>query len=125
MEKTLPQNIEAECGVLGSIIIDPEAIVSVLEFLPPAAFYRNAHRMIFETMLDLYQRHEPADYLTVCDELERKNKLEEIGGAGYIASLTSEVPTSSNVEYYGRIVEKDYIFRQLIHTAGKIAGDAY
>lgn len=125
MEKLLPQNIEAEAGVLGSIIIDPEAIVSVLEFLRPADFYRDAHRTIFETMLDLYQRHEPADYLTVCDELERHQKLEEIGGPAYIVSLTSQVPTSANVEFYGRIVEKDAIFRRLIHSAGQIAANAY
>ena len=71
MEKLLPQNIEAECGVLGSIIIDPEAIVQVSDFLRPEDFYRDAHRTIYEVILHLYQSSEPADFITICDELER------------------------------------------------------
>ena len=73
MEKLLPQNIEAECGVLGSIIIDPEAIVQVSDFLQPEDFYRDAHRTIYEVILHLYQSGEPADFITICDELERRN----------------------------------------------------
>ena len=71
MEKLLPQNIEAECGVLGSIIIDPEAIVQVADFLLAEDFYRDAHRVIYQTIIQLYEQHEPADYITICDELER------------------------------------------------------
>jgi len=73
MEKLLPQNIEAECGVLGSIIIDPEAIVQVAEFLFPDDFYRDAHRTIYEVILQLYEQREPADFISICDELERRN----------------------------------------------------
>lgn len=125
MEKLLPQNIEAECGVLGSIIIDPEAIVQVADFLAPDDFYRDAHRTIYEVILQLYEQHEPADFITICDELERRNKLEDIGGASYITSLVNQVPTSGNVEYYGRIVERSAILRRLIHAAGQIAAIAY
>ncbi|GCE11232.1 replicative DNA helicase [Tengunoibacter tsumagoiensis] len=125
MEKLLPQNIEAECGVLGSIIIDPEAIMQVADFLVPEDFYRDAHRSIYETILLLYEQHEPADFITICDELEQKNKLEEVGGASYITSLINQVPTSGNVEYYGRIVERTAILRRLIHAAGQIAAVAY
>ena len=125
MEKLLPQNIEAECGVLGSIIIDPEAIVQVADFLLPEDFYRDAHRIIYQTIIQLYEQHEPADYITICDELERTNKLEEVGGASYITSLINQVPTSGNVEYYGRIVERTAILRRLIHAAGQIAAIAY
>src|SRR5205809_767766 len=125
MEKLLPQNIEAECGVLGSIIIDPEAIVQVAEFLFPDDFYRDAHRTIYEVILQLYEHREPADFITICDELERRNKLEEVGGASYITSLINQVPTSGNVEYYGRIVERTSILRRLIHAAGQIAAIAY
>ncbi|MBV8821813.1 MAG: replicative DNA helicase, partial [Ktedonobacteraceae bacterium] len=125
MEKLLPQSIEAECGVLGSIIIDPEAVVLVADFLQPEDFYRDAHRTVYEVILQLYEQHEPADFITICDELERLNKLEQVGGASYITSLINQVPTSGNVEYYGRIVERTAILRRLIHAAGEIAATAY
>src|ERR1700736_2888070 len=125
VEKLLPQNIEAECGVLGSIIIDPEAIVQVADFLHSDDFYRDAHRTIYEVILQLFEEREPADFITICDELERRNKLEEVGGASYITSLINQVPTSGNVEYYGRIVERTSILRRLIHGAGQIAAIAY
>src|ERR1700687_668777 len=125
VEKLLPQNIEAECGVLGSIIIDPEAIVQVADFLHAEDFYRDAHRTIYEVIIQLYEQHEPADFITICDELERHNKLEDVGGASYITSLINLVPTSGNVEYYGHIVERSSILRRLIHAAGQIAAVAY
>lgn len=125
MEKLLPQNIEAECGVLGSIIIDPEAIVQVSDFLHPEDFYRDAHRTIYEVILHLYQSSEPADFITICDELERRGRLEDVGGASYITSLINQVPTSGNVEYYGHIVERTSTLRRLIHAAGQIAAVAY
>ena len=125
MEKLLPQNIEAECGVLGSIIIDPEAIVQVSDFLRADDYYRDTHRTIYEVILQLYEEHEPADFITICDELERRNKLEEVGGASYITSLINQVPTSGNVEFYARIVERTAILRRLIHAAGQIAAIAY
>ena len=125
MEKLLPQNIEAECGVLGSIIIDPESIFQVAEFLFPDDFYRDAHRTIYEVIIQLYEQREAADFITICDELERRNKLEDVGGASYITSLINLVPTSGNVEYYGRIVERNAILRRLIEAAGQIAAVAY
>jgi replicative DNA helicase len=125
MEKQLPQNIEAEKAVLGSILIDSEAITLVADFLKPEDFYRNAHKQIYSAMLNLYAQHEPADYQLVIEELERTNKLEEVGGASYITSLTNEVPTSSNIEYYGRIVQKKAEKRELIRASLKIAQFAY
>lgn len=125
MEKLLPQNIEAESSVLGSIIIDPEAIVQVADFLQPDDFYRDAHRTIYEVILHLYEQREAADFITICDELERGGKLETVGGASYITSLINLVPTSGNAEYYGHIVERNAILRRLIHAAGQIAAIAY
>src|SRR5258707_8286092 len=126
MEKLLPQNVEAEQGILGSIIIDPEAIVYVNDFLQPEDFYRNVHRTLYETILDISSRaNSPADYITICDALERAGKLEEVGGPGYITSLINQVPTSGNVEFYGHIVERAAILRRLIHAAGQIAANAY
>jgi replicative DNA helicase len=125
MEKLLPQNIEAEEGVLGSIIIDPEAVVQVADFLRPEDFYRDAHRAIFQAVLDLYAERGPADLITLCDELQRRGRLEEVGGSAYVSSLVNAVPTSANVEYYARIVERESIKRRLIHAAGQMAALAY
>lgn len=125
MQRTLPSNIEAEYGVLGSLIIDPQAIARVIDFLRPDDFYRDAHRILFDTILILYRQRIPADFITLCDALERRNQLEGIGGASYITSLINEVPTSGNVEYYARIVERTGVLRRLIHTAGQIAATAY
>ncbi len=125
MEKQLPQNIEAEFGVLGSIIIDPEAITQVADFLHGEDFYRDANRTIYEIIVQLYEQRIPADFITICDVLERQNRLEEVGGPGYITALINQVPTSGNVEYYGHIVERNAIMRRLAHAAGEIAAIAY
>ncbi len=125
VEKLLPQNIEAEAGVLGSLLIDPGAIVQVADFLRPEDFYREAHREIYRAVLDLYETSDPADLITLTDELQRRGKLDEVGGISYVSSLANQVPTSANVEYYGRIVERTSILRRLISAAGQIAAVAY
>ncbi len=125
MEKLLPHSIEAEHGVLGSIIIDPEAIIHVVDFLHAEDFHYDAHKTIYETIVSLYEQRGPADFITICDELERQDKLKDVGGASYITSLINQVPTSGNVEYYGHIVEDDAVLRRLIFAASKIAGDAF
>jgi len=124
-ERMLPQNIEAECGLLGSIIIDPEALSLVADFLRAEDFYRDAHRTIYEVMLHLYNQRTSADFITICDVLESREKLEEVGGASYITSLINQVPTSGNVLYYARIVERTATLRNLIRAAGQIAALAY
>ncbi len=124
-EKLLPQNVEAEMGVLGSIIIDPEAVDQVIGYLRPDDFYRNAHQLLYETIVSLRQHGGVADFITICDDLERRHKLEGIGGASYITSLINQVPTSRNVDYYGRIVQRTGVLRRLVAAAGEIAGLAY
>lgn len=123
-ERLLPQNIEAEQCVLGSILIDPEAITEI-DFLQAEDFYRDGHRMIYEIMLRLYQRREPADTMTVGDELARLQQVETIGGIDYLSRLTYVVPTSGNVAYYARIVARTAELRRLVHAAGQIAALAY
>lgn len=125
MEKLLPQNIEAECGVLGSIIIDPEAIVLVSDSLSARDFYRDAHRKIYDAIVHLYQSDEPADFITLCNELEGREQLADVGGASYITSLINQVPTSGNIEYYAQIVSKNSQLREAIHAAGQVAAEAY
>ncbi len=125
MQRMLPWNLEAECGVLGSLIIDPEAIVRVIDFLRSDDFYRDAHRLIYDTILTLYRQRVDADFITICDALERNHHLEAVGGQSYVTSLINQVPTSGNVEYYARIVERTGVLRRLIHAAGQIAATAY
>ncbi len=125
IEKQLPQNIEAECGVLGSLIIDPEAMSLVADTLRTKDFYRNAHKDIYEAMLHLYEHHTPADYITLCDELQRREKGIEDGWELYLDRLTDGVPTSAHVEHYAKIVIAAASNRQLIHAAGTIAAHAY
>jgi replicative DNA helicase len=120
---SLPFNIEAEQATLGSLIIDPAAIASIHDFLWPEDFYRDSHRCIYEGILNLYRDHMAADYITLCDYLEQQGKLEDIG-PDYITSLINNVPTSGNIEHYGRIVEREAILRRLIFAAGEIAAIA-
>jgi replicative DNA helicase len=123
--RMLPYNVDAEMGILGSILIDPDALELVSGFLLPEDFYRDAHRVMYETILHLSDRQIKADFLTLCDELERRKKLEQVGGASYITSLINQVPTSGNIVYYGRIVERTGALRRLIQAAGEIAALGY
>lgn len=126
MDKLIPQSIEAECALLGSILIDPEVIVEIADTLEPADFYRNAHQEIYRAMKMLYQQQsEPADFITLSNYLEEHQQLEQVGGSGYILSLINHVPTSGHAEYYARIVSKKAQFRSIIHAAGQIAAIAY
>src|SRR5947209_18076911 len=121
----LPCSIEAERCVLGALLIDPAALAEVVEFLKASHFYRDAHRAIYEAMVRLYEHHQAADAITVCDELARTKTLDQVGGIAAVNALVSEVPTSGNVEEYARIVERTAIFRQLIAAGSEIAGRAY
>ncbi len=124
-ERLPPQNVEAEEAVLGSLLIDREAIGRVASFLRDGDFYRDRNREIYAAALTLYDRREPIDLLTLKDELERRGKLEEVGGAAYLASLSANVPTAIHIEFYARIVERTAILRRLIGAAGQIAALAY
>lgn len=124
-EKLPPQNIEAEQSVLGSLLLDRDAIIKVASCLQPDDFYREAHSQIYAAMLRLYERREPADLVTLCDELDRRGQLESVGGPAYLTSLVNAVPTSAHVEHYGRIVERAALRRRLIDAAARIAEIAY
>jgi hypothetical protein len=121
----LPQNIEAEAGVLGSILIDNASIVLASPIITPDDFFRDGHRAIYAAMLDLFTRGIPSDLIILTDELSRSNRLEDCGGIAYIGELINQVPSSANVEHYARIVKRTAILRRLIQFAGKIAAVAY
>ncbi|MHB0857522.1 MAG: replicative DNA helicase [Anaerolineae bacterium] len=120
-----PQNIEAEQSVLGSLLIDPDAIIKIGNFLKADDFYREAHQLIYRAIMHLHEKRLPADYVTLVDELERQGQLEVVGGSAYLTSLINTVPTSVHVEHYGHIVERTSVMRSLIHAAGEIAALAY
>ena len=124
-DKLQPHNIEAEEAVLGSLLIDQDAIIRVASFLQPSDFYLERHAWIFEAIVELYERREPADLVTLTDELERQNRLTEAGGPVFLTSLINRTPTSIHVEYYARIVERTAVLRRLIDAAGQIARLAY
>lgn len=124
-EAMLPCAIDAEEAVLGSIIIDPEAMTLVVDILRPDDFYREAHLLIYQAAITLYDRHVQADFVTISDELERKGKLDEIGGSAYLAGLIDKVPTSGNAEYYAGIIAQKAQMRRLLHASGQIAALAY
>ena len=125
VEKLLPQNVEAEAAVLGSILMDPEAMAVVAPLLESADFYREAHRTIYAAILALYHAQEPADLITVTDELDRRGQLEDVGGVSFVSSLTNQVPTAAYADHYARIVRRCARNRALIHVAGRIASIAY
>jgi replicative DNA helicase len=125
IERLPPQNLEAEEAVLGALLIDPEAIIRLATLLRPEDFYREKHAWIYDCIRDLHERREPVDFLTVCDELERRGLLNEVGGAAFITSLISVVPTSVHAEYYATIVERAAVRRRLIDAAGQITVLAY
>jgi replicative DNA helicase len=123
--KMPPQNIEAEQSVLGGILIENGAIHKVMEVLTPDDFYREAHQKIYNSLLDLSERDEPADLITLTNELRKKDQLDSIGGASYVASLIDTIPTAANIGYYARIVKEKSILRKLIETATDIVTQGY
>jgi len=123
--KAIPSSIEAERAVLGSLLIDPDAVIKIASFLRPRDFYRERHGWLYEALLSLNERHEPLEFVTVVDELERRGHLEDIGGPAYITDLISMTPTAMFVEHYARIVERTAVLRRLIHAAQEIAELAY
>jgi replicative DNA helicase len=123
--KIPPQNIEAEQSVLGGILIENDAINKVVEILSPDDFYRDAHRKIYSTLIDLSERDEPADLITMTNELRKSGQLDTIGGASYLATLIDSVPTAANIEYYARIVKEKAVLRKLIETSTDIITQSY
>lgn len=125
IEKLPPQNIEAECSVLGSLLIDKEAIVKIADILTPSDFYNENHGEIFRAMLELFEERIPIDILSLSNKLEEKGKLKEIGGRSYLLSLAASVPTSTHVIHYAQIVQRKATLRRLISTATEIIGLGY
>ncbi|MBA2372736.1 MAG: replicative DNA helicase [Chloroflexi bacterium] len=125
IDRLPPQSLEAEQSVLGAILIDRDAVIEVAEFLRPADFYRQANGRIYSAMLELSEKREPIDVVTVAEALERNDELEAIGGRAYLSGLSNQTPTAVHAAQYGRIVERKAVLRNLIGAAGRIAGIGY
>ncbi|MFI1583149.1 replicative DNA helicase [Embleya sp. NPDC020630] len=124
-ERTPPQDIAAEQSVLGGMMLSKDAIADVVENLKPVDFYRPAHELVYNAILDLYARGEPADAVTVAAELTKRTEIGRVGGAPYLHTLISSVPTAANAEYYARIVREQAVLRRLVEAGTRIVQMGY
>lgn len=125
LEKTLPANLEAERSILGAILLDDKAVLTVFERLKPQDFYLDSHRRIFDKMILLMNSSRPIDLITLKDELQRASELESIGGAAYLASLTDGLPRAMNIEFYAEIVKEKSTLRRLIQISNETMARSY
>ncbi len=125
MGKVPPQNIEAEQSLLGSLLLDKEAVIRIIDLVSPEDFYRDAHKIIYEVIVDLFAKREPIDVLSVTNRLQERNILENIGGRSYLVSLSNAVPTASHVINYANIVQRKATLRRLIQSGGQITELGY
>ena len=124
-DRTPPQAVEAEQSVLGAMMLSKDAIADVVEVIRPGDFYRPAHQQIYDSVLDLYSRGEPADAVTVSNELTRTGQLSRVGGAPYLHTLISLVPTAANAGYYAQIVAERATLRRLVTAGTRIVQMGY
>jgi replicative DNA helicase len=120
LPKILPHSVEAEQGVLGSILLDKDGIIQISSLITPADFYDGKNALVFEVMLDLFLKNRPIDLLTVREKLDDRKKLEEIGGNAYLIALTESIFTSANIYQYGQIVKTKSVLRKLIKAGNEI-----
>ena len=125
IDRVPPQNEEAEMAVLGSMLLEENAISQAVEILEEKAFYKDAHKKIFSAIVDIYSLNKPVDLVTTTEMLKSKKTFDDIGGASYLAALTQAVPTAANISHYARIVREKYIMRALITTSTQIVSEAY
>jgi len=124
-ERIPPQNIEAEMAVLGSMLIDEEAISQALEIIDENCFYKSAHKEIFSCIVELFNKDKAVDIITLSEELSKNQKLEQIGGVSYLTMLANSVPTAANINHYAKIVKEKSILRTLINHATQIVGESF
>ena len=125
INRSPPHSVESEQSILGSIILDKDAIITVAETINPSDFYKEAHKIIYESMLRLNSNNEPIDLITLIEELRKEGHLDNVGGISYLTSLSTIVPTTSNVKYYANIVKEKSVMRQLIKASNEIINLGY
>lgn len=115
-----PHSEDAEISVLGALLLDKDAIISVAEFLAPEHFYDDRHKAVYESMIELFEERVPIDVLTVSEKLKKKKFLKEVGGVSFLAEMANKVPTAAHVEHYGKIVKDQATKRSLMNAASKL-----
>ncbi len=123
--KIPPQSLEAEQSLLGSLMLDPAAMIKVVDVIRSADFYKKGHQLLYERILELYEKREPVDLVTLNEVLERKGELQDVGGASYISSLVNVVPSAAHIVTYANIVRQKSILRSLISVSGDMSRMAY
>lgn len=124
-QNTPPHSNEAEQSVLGAIFLDPKTLIDALEYLEPEDFYLNAHRLLFQAMIDLNNRGDEIDVVTMQNELKTKQQVDDIGGLQYISDLAVATPTARNITYYAKIVAEKALLRRLINAASGIVNESF
>ncbi len=124
-ERLPPQNLEAEKSVLGAVMLDKDAIIKIADTLSPEDFYKGSHQKIYQAMLNLYQKREAIDVLTLSSYLKEKKLLEEIGGFSYLTSLATSVPNAAHIEHYANLVREKSVLRKLLNSFSKISEEIF
>jgi replicative DNA helicase len=125
LDKVPPHSLEAEMSVLGAMMLSPDAIGLCIQYLDPDAFYRAEHRVLFTCLVDLYDKNEPIDLVSMKEALGQRGELEDVGGEDYLVTLADATPTVANAEYYARVVKEKSLLRGLINAAAEIIRDAH
>ena len=120
-----PHNLEAEQSLLGAVLVDQEALLKIADAVRSDDFYKDAHRIMFETMLELAERHQPIDILTVGNRLEERSMLKQVGGRTALVELTNVVATAAHIAHYAEIITKKATLRRLLRAAAEIAELGY
>jgi replicative DNA helicase len=120
-----PHNEEAEVSVLGAILLEKDAIIKVADIIAPDDFYSDAHRIIYSNMVELFEKHQPIDLVTLTNKLKKNKSLEKVGGAGYISTLVNSVPSAANITHYAKIIADKALLRKLIESSSSITSLAY
>ncbi|HMK50063.1 MAG TPA: DnaB-like helicase N-terminal domain-containing protein, partial [Thermodesulfovibrionales bacterium] len=111
LDRLPPQNIEAEQFIIGAVLIDNDALPKALEIIEPGDFYRLSHNKIFSAMIDLFDKNEPIDIITLTDQLSKREELEAVGGVSYLSALVNMIPTAANIRYHCHIVREKALLR--------------
>ncbi|MEA3305432.1 MAG: replicative DNA helicase [Candidatus Omnitrophota bacterium] len=125
LEKLPPQNLDAEIAILGSMLIEEEAIAKTIEIINEKSFYKESHRIIYSAIIELFSKNSAVDLVTLIEALKKKGQLENADGISYLTSLTTSIPTAANVVYYARIVREKSALRALINNATEIVQNCY
>ncbi|MBI4683866.1 MAG: replicative DNA helicase [Nitrospirae bacterium] len=125
LDKLPPQNIEAEQSVLGAVMLENDALPTIIELISRDDFYKESHRKIFDAMIELFEKNQPIDLITVAEELRKRNDIDTAGGESYLSALASQVPTAANIKYHSKIIREKALMRSLIKSTSEIATKVY